>query len=104
MVRKIGKLAKEAISSNKYKAGIREVVRYIKGSKLIIISTSLNEKDKQKLEEQAKSSNIPIYSFEGNSIQLAKLCGTPYRVTAIALKSGNSDEIESIFSEKNEPH
>jgi large subunit ribosomal protein L30e len=100
VVRKIEKLVKGAISLNKYRAGTKEVLQSVKGSKLIIVSKSLNEKYRRELEDHAKSSNVPVYYFVGNSVQLAKLCGMPYRVTTISLKTGNSDEVNTILKEK----
>ncbi|HEY9387738.1 MAG TPA: ribosomal L7Ae/L30e/S12e/Gadd45 family protein [Nitrososphaeraceae archaeon] len=88
------------MSSNKYKAGTKEVLKSVKGSKLIIVSKSLSEKYRRELEDHTKSSSVPVYYFVGNSVQLAKLCGMPYRVTTIALKTGSSDEINTILTEK----
>ena len=49
MVKRIEKITREAISSKKYKAGTREVMKSIKGSKLIIISESMEQNPKEKL-------------------------------------------------------
>ena len=73
MVKKIEKITREAISSKKYKAGTREVMKSIKGSKLIIISESMKQKPKEKLENQAASSNIPLYHFNGNSLRACSI-------------------------------
>jgi large subunit ribosomal protein L30e len=100
MVKAIERVVKDAIINNKYKSGIREVLRTVKGSKLIIISRSVNSDDKAKLEEQAGSSNVPIYQFDGNSVQLGKLCNKAFRVTAISLRSGTDTEINSILAEQ----
>ena len=50
-MKNLEKIIKEAKSSNKYKDGIKEVKSNVKGSKLIIVSTSLNNVDKQILEK-----------------------------------------------------
>ena len=100
MVKRIEKITREAISSNKYKAGSKEVMKSIKGSKLVIISDSIAERLKDKLENQASASKVPIYHFRGNSIQLARLCGAPYKISVISLKAGNSEDINSILREQ----
>lgn len=100
MVKKIEKITREAISSKKYRAGTREVLKSIKGTKLLIVSESIGQKLKEKLEEQASSSNIPIYHFRGSSLQLARLCGVPYRVSAISLKTGNIEDINDVLHDK----
>ncbi|MEP0825017.1 MAG: ribosomal L7Ae/L30e/S12e/Gadd45 family protein [Nitrososphaera sp.] len=93
------KVIKEAIASDKYKSGVREVLHSVKGSKLIIVSKSIDSADRVKLEEQAKASNVAVYEYSGTSVQLGKLCNKPYRITAIAIKSGTAAEIEAIISE-----
>jgi large subunit ribosomal protein L30e len=100
MVKKIEKITREAISSKKYRAGTREVLKSIKGTKLLIVSESIGQKLKEKLEEQASSSNIPMYHFRGSSLQLARLCGVPYRVSAISLKTGNIEDINDVLHDK----
>ena len=100
MTKRIEKITREAISSKKYKAGTREVMNSIKGSKLIIISESMEEKLKKKLRSQAANSNIPLYHFRGSSLQLARLCGMPYKVSAISLKGVNVEDVNSILQDK----
>jgi len=99
MVKIIEKVLKEAVNANKYRCGTREVLRSMKGSKLIMLSNSLKSESRSKLEEQAKSANIPLYVFDGNSFKLGKLCNKPFRISALALKSGTDAEINSILSD-----
>ena len=64
MVKRIEKITREAISSKKYKAGTREVMKSIRGSKLIIISESMEQKPKEKLENQVCLLEYSIVSFQ----------------------------------------
>jgi large subunit ribosomal protein L30e len=98
MVKTLEKVVKNAITDNKYKSGAKEVLQSMKGSKLVIVSKSLGLDDRLKLEKQANSFNIPIYRFEGNSVQLGKLCNKPFRISIISIKSGSNEEISSIVS------
>lgn len=98
-MRALEKVIKEAVSTDKYKSGVKEVLQSVKGSKLIILSNSVTPADRTKIEEQAKSSNVSVYSYPGTSVQLGKMCNKPFRITAIAIKSGSSDEISSIIAE-----
>ena len=54
---------------------------------------------RSKIEEQAKSANVALYEYPGTSVQLGKMCNKPFRINAIALKTGSADEINSILSE-----
>jgi large subunit ribosomal protein L30e len=101
-VRTLEKVIKDAIASDKYKSGVKEVLQSAKGSKLIILSKSVAAADRTKLEEQAKSANISIYEYAGTSVQLGKLCNKPFRITAIALRAGSADEIKTILSESHQ--
>ena len=96
------KVIKEAIASDKYKSGVKEVLQSVKGSKLIILSNTVPTADRSKIEEQAKSANVALYEYPGTSVQLGKMCNKPFRINAIALKAGNADEINSILSEAKE--
>lgn len=99
MVKIIEKVLKDAVNANKYKCGTREVLGSMKGSKLIMLSNSLKTESRSKLEEQAKSANVPLYVFDGNSFKLGKLCNKPFRISVLALKSGTDAEINSILSD-----
>lgn len=94
------KAIKDAVAADKYKSGIKEVLQSVKGSKLIIVSKSIDFADRAKLEEQAKTANVAVYEYPGTSVQLGKMCNKSFRITAIALKSGTVAEIDAIMSEK----
>jgi large subunit ribosomal protein L30e len=98
-MRTLEKVIKEAITSDKYKSGVKEVLQSVKGSKLIILSNTVTGSDRSKIEEQAKSANVALYDYPGTSVQLGKMCNKPFRINAIAIKSGSADEINSILSE-----
>lgn len=93
------KVIKDAVAADKYKSGIKEVLQSVKGSKLIIVSKSIDSDDRAKLDEQAKTSNVAVFEYPGTSVQLGKLCNRPFRITAIAIKSGTAAEIEAVMSE-----
>ena len=99
-MRTLEKVIKDAVVADKYKSGVKEVLQSVKGSKLIIVSKSINPDARKKLEEQAKSTNVAIYEYSGNSVQLGKICNKPFRITTIAIKSGTPEEISAIVSEK----
>lgn len=94
------KVVKDAVESKKYKSGFRETLASVKGSKLLIISNSVATAERTSLQDQAKAAGVPVYEFQGNSVQLGKMCNRPYRVSAIAIKSGTTEEIDAIMSGK----
>ena len=96
MLKTIEKTLKEAVGSSNFKCGHRQVLQTIKGSKLIVISRSADVTTRRELEQQAIAAGVPIYQFEGNSTQLGKLCGKPFRVAAVALKTEQSAYVENF--------
>lgn len=91
------KIVKDAIDGNKCRIGTRQVLQSVKGSDLIIISKSVDDINKSKLEERAKASSIPIYTFDGTSTQFAKLCSKPFRISVIAIKGSTAEEISALM-------
>ena len=98
-MKNLEKTIKEAISSNKCKIGTREVMGSIKGSKLIVLSDSLMDMDRSKLLEDAKAAQVPTLLYNGNSVQLGRLCNKTIRISAISLKIGKDKEIQELLNE-----
>ena len=96
-MKNLEKIIKEAKSSNKYKEGIKEVKSNIKGTKLIIVSTSINNADKQSLEKSSKEYKVPIYYYGENSIKLGRLFNRPYRISAVAFKGVSEEDIGKLL-------
>lgn len=97
MVKPLEKIVRDAITSNKYKIGTKEVLNSIKGSKLIVTSSSLNESVSKRISDESKTQGVPIYNYKGNSTQLGKLCGKPFRISLISLKTGTENDIDDLF-------
>jgi large subunit ribosomal protein L30e len=87
MLKTIEKTLKEAVGSSSFKCGHKEVLQSIKGSKLIVLSRSANAPTRRVLEQQALAAGVQIHQFDGNSMQLGKLCGKPFRVAVVAIKA-----------------
>jgi len=98
-MKNLEKTIKEAISSKKCKIGTREVMGSIRGSKLIVLSNSLIDEDKSKILEEANAAKVPTLPYNGNSVQLGRLCNKTFRISAISLKVGNDDDIQELLNE-----
>lgn len=104
LVKVLNKVIKDLVSPGKYKCGLKEVLPSIKTSKLLIVSRSIPLSARSEIEEKSKESTVPIYYYEGNSVQLGKLCNKPFRVSAIALRSGTEEDISVILSGDKNPN
>ena len=98
-MKNLEKIIKEAITSNRCKIGTRQVMGSIKGSKLIVLSDSLMQSNKSKILDEAKSMKIPTLLYDGNSVQLGRLCNKPFRISALSSKVGNDNEIQETLNE-----
>jgi ribosomal protein L30E len=96
-MKNLEKIIKDAKSSNKYKEGVKEVRANVKGSKLIIVSNSLRNTDKQFLEKTCKELKVPLYFYTENSIKLGRLFNRPYRISAVALKSVADEDVSALL-------
>jgi large subunit ribosomal protein L30e len=103
MVKVLNKVIKDLVAPGKYKCGHKEVLPSIKASKLLILSNSVPLLARSEIEEKSRESTVPICYYEGNSVQLGKLCNKPFRVSVIALKSGTEEDINVILdAQKNQ--
>ena len=98
-MKNLEKIIKEAISSNKCKIGTRQVMGSIRGSKLIVLSNSLMSRNKSKILEEAKSAQVPTLNYDGNSVQLGRLCNKTFRISALSLKIGKDNEIQELLTD-----
>ena len=71
-------MIKDAVAADKYKSGVKELLQSVNGSKLIIISKSIDSDDRTKLEEQAKAADVVVYEYPGPLCSWAKLCNRPF--------------------------
>ncbi|MBA3750488.1 MAG: ribosomal L7Ae/L30e/S12e/Gadd45 family protein [Nitrosopumilus sp.] len=96
--KKLKKILKEAVTDKKLKTGAKEVIQFIKGTNLILTSTSLPGPSLDKVTRLSEESNIPLYNYPGNSILLGRLCSLSYRTSVVSLKNISEDEVNSILN------
>jgi large subunit ribosomal protein L30e len=49
--------------------------------------------------EIAKSAQVPTLNYDGNSVQLGRLCNKTFRISALSLKIGKDNEIQELLSD-----
>lgn len=98
-MKNLEKTINEGISTNKCKIGTKQVMGSIKGSKLIVLSNSLIGRNKSKILEEAKSAQVPTLLYDGNSVQLGRLCNKQFRISSLSLKIGKDNEIQELLKE-----
>ena len=99
MSKLLEKAIKDAIKKRKPTIGTKQIMHSMETSKLIVISQSVPNEKVKNVEKNAKNYNVPILNFEGTSVELGKLCGLQFRVSAISLDSLSNTNTQAILKE-----
>ena len=99
MAKQLEKALTDAIKARKRILGTKQIMSTIKDSKLVVISKSVPALSAKKIEESAQENNVPLVHFNDTSIILGKLCGLPFRVSAISLSTVSNTNVQAILKE-----
>jgi large subunit ribosomal protein L30e len=102
MLKLLEKVIKDAIEEDKCTFGTKEAISTIKNSKLIVLSHSIKEETLEKIQQVAKGSKVPTLKFNGSSVELGRLCGTQFRISAVSLKTLSDNNLKAITKEVEE--
>ena len=102
MAKLLEKVIKDAMDDKKCSLGTKEVIGSMKNSKLIILSQSVPKNMHQKIQDAAQSSKVNILNFKGSSVELGRLCGTQFRISALSLKTLSETNLKSLLKEAEE--
>lgn len=102
MAKLLEKIIKDAMDDKKCTLGTKEVIGSMKNSKLIILSQSIPKSTLQKIQETATSSKVPTLNFKGSSVELGRLCGTQFRISALSLKTLSETNLKTLLKEVEE--
>jgi large subunit ribosomal protein L30e len=99
MVKLLEKIIKDTVEDGKCSFGSKEVISSMKNSKLVVLSHSVPEKILQKIQEAAKNSKVSTLNYNGSSVELGRLCGTQFRISAVSLKTLSDINLKGIIKE-----
>ena len=99
MAKLLQKALASAVKERKRTFGTKQILSSMENSKLVVISRSLPINLTKKIEETAKNHNVPLIHFNDTSIELGKLCGIKFRVSAISLSSLSNTNTQAILKE-----
>ena len=99
MAKQLEKALTDAIKARKRVFGTKQIISTIKDSKLVVISKSVPTLSAKKIEETAQNNNVPFVHFNDTSLILGKLCGLPFRVSAISLSAVSNTNVQAILKE-----
>jgi len=88
-----------AVDTGNVTLGSKKSIQNLKlgKGKIVIISENAPEDIKDDVEYYAKLSNIPVYVYEGSSVELGSVCGKPFTVTTLLIQDpGDSTILEIV--------
>ena len=93
---------RKAEETGKIVMGAKKSIQYAKmgGAKLIIVAKNARPEVKEDIEYYAKLSGIPIYEFDGTSVELGTLLGRPHTVSALAVLDPGESRILALVGGK----
>ena len=77
-----------AVDTGKVILGSNKSLQAIKlgNGELAIIAENAPKDVKADVETYAKLSEMPVYTFEGSSVELGSICGKPFTVTVLVVQ------------------
>lgn len=86
-----------AVDTGKVILGSNKTIQAIKlgNGELVILAANAPKTLKDDVETYARLSDIPVYTFEGSSVELGSICGKPFTVTTLIVQEpGDSNILE----------
>ncbi|MDG7011432.1 MAG: ribosomal L7Ae/L30e/S12e/Gadd45 family protein [Nitrososphaerota archaeon] len=92
----LSKVLKDAMKGAKSAFGAKESIAAVKGSKGILVTKSIPPALDAKLREEAKKHNVPVIELTQSSVELARMVGRPYKVSAMALRNVSDTDVKQL--------
>ena len=83
----------EVAKTGKYVLGSREVLKSLKGSKLVVYSGSRDLPHIEGIVRACTQRSIPVVAYDGSSEDLGRLLGKPFLVSVVAVKSPVTEDL-----------
>ena len=82
----VERMIKRAIAEDRIIRGLDKTIKMAKLGKAELVVVANNCKGKDDLIHVAKLSDIPLFEYPGDNMDLGELCRKPYSVSALAIK------------------
>tara|TARA_B100001971_G_C18161507_1_gene521643 strand:+ start:268 stop:531 length:264 start_codon:yes stop_codon:yes gene_type:complete len=82
----------------KYDLGVKESAKSLKNVKLLVYSNNLDKVVISKIEKSCKKLSVPTVAYPGSSMMLGQICGKPFKVSAISMRSIGDADISPLVN------
>jgi large subunit ribosomal protein L30e len=93
----LSKVLKEAMKGGKSSVGAKESIAGVKGSKAVLCTRSIPPALGTRLREEAKKHGVPVVELPQSSVELARMVGRPYKVSAMALRNVSESDVKQLM-------
>jgi large subunit ribosomal protein L30e len=101
----IGRAIVNALETGKVSLGANSAVKNAKvgKAKLIVVAANCPPRVKEDIEYYSELSKIPVVTYEGTAVDLARACGKPFLVSVLTIRDvGESDILKFAENLKEE--
>jgi ribosomal protein L30E len=93
----LSKVLKDAMKGGKSAVGAKESIAAVKGSKAVLCTRSLPPALGARLRDEAKKHGVPVVELQQSSVELARMVGKPYTVSAMALRNVSDTDVKQLM-------
>ena len=93
----LSKVLKDAMKGGKSSIGAKESIAAVKGSKAVLCTKSIPSSLGTRLREEAKKHGVPVVELTQSSVELARMVGRPYKVSAIAVRNVSDADVKQLM-------
>lgn len=95
--RLLEKTLSKAVATGRCIFGLKEVSRSLRGSKLVVYSSSFPNEKLEEFIKKCKALSIPVVAYEDTSFSLGRVCGKPFRISVMSVKSSGEADLKPII-------
>lgn len=95
----IDRIIRVAVDTGVVTLGSEKSIQALKlgKGKLVIVAANSPEDILEDVSYYAQLSNIPVYKYDGSSVELGSVCGKPFTVATMVIKEpGDSTILEAV--------
>jgi len=98
----VNKQIRMAVKTGKVEFGTKNALANVNAAKakLVILANNAAATERQDITYSAEQSEIPVYIFQGSSLDLGALCEKPFPVSALIVKEAGDSEVLKLAENK----
>ncbi len=98
----VNKQIRMAVKTGRVEFGTKNALASVNAAKarLVILASNAAATERQDILYSAEQSEIPIYIFQGSSLDLGALCEKPFPVSALIVKEAGDSEVLKLAENK----